>query len=193
MNNYNRIEYLSRLIDRLGDDEVYIDACDEAMEVIGEYIKLLEQPSPASGWLPIESAPKDGRLVLFDMDSFGVCPGYYSEDGWGDDSYALKYTWVFYDHLDGKDWNALKDDYPPKAWMPLPSNATPPQPIGCNQEAQPQHESCECYPINSDVYMLVECTKRIIRSEQNQIIQEHKDIMDKYIGKLITKTSEEAR
>ena len=45
----NKVEYLCRLIDRLDDCDKYTDACDEAIEVIGQYIKILEQPA-SPGW-----------------------------------------------------------------------------------------------------------------------------------------------
>ena len=53
----NKVEYLCRLIDRLDDCDKYTDACDEAIEVIGQYIKILEQPA-SPGW-------KEFRTYLF--------------------------------------------------------------------------------------------------------------------------------
>ena len=164
-------------------------------DALSEVQSLVKQ-HPGSGWLPIGSCPKNGSLVLFDMDSFGVCPGYYSENGWGDDSYSLKYTWVFYDHLDGRGWNALKDDAPPKAWIPLPSN-TPPQPKDCEQQPQSQQGGCEgellneCWKmlnsiINSDMSAPYDAyTPLIQRDKANALFQRVSHYLD-------TTTTEEA-
>jgi len=62
------------------------------------------------GWLPIESAPKDGEQVLLCDGMWGPYLGFYEPD-----------RWVFYDReCNEAIWNYWVEGYGPTHWMPLP-------------------------------------------------------------------------
>lgn len=100
---------------------------DQELEAIGESVglgpniskeygrALLSRAIPEGhvvvpGWLPIESAPKDGTAVLL-YTADGVIEGYWQQDRW--EQYTIYCT---YDAAGGPAFNAK-----PTHWMPLPA------------------------------------------------------------------------
>ena len=75
---------------------------------------MTEQTQELNGWLPIESAPKDGTQILLCQGSWGPYLGFFEED-----------IWLFYDSEVGNEgrqafFNSWIEGYPPTHWMPLP-------------------------------------------------------------------------
>lgn len=67
--------------------------------------------TPASPWRPIESAPKDQKILVW-------ARGYHWVAGWDDDRYAKKPRPFWdYSNLWGK--TGCRET-PPTHWMPLP-------------------------------------------------------------------------
>ena len=93
----------------------HADFAKAQFAVVKPYLTQLPADLPLSGWQPIETAPKDGTVILGD----------YSLDGSGDDLHTVMYMKDW--HGDGMGqwlssictgkWNA------PKRWMPLPPPA----------------------------------------------------------------------
>lgn len=78
-------------------------------------IAEVEQARAANGWMPIETAPKDGQYVL-------TCGRKYQsehEDFWYESAFYRGDSGLF-DYLDGED----VEHYQPSHWMPSPM---PPQ------------------------------------------------------------------
>lgn len=80
----------------------------------------IEAAAQAPTWLPIESAPKDGRDII------GFVPSPYFPEGrivvlsWRDDDFAREFAWLDHSHDDySTGWNSTPFD--PTHWMPLPS------------------------------------------------------------------------
>lgn len=69
-----------------------------------------------SEWMPIETAPKDGRMVLlgFAGESQIVCVGQWVEMSVNADYYDMLPCWV------GWVWGSPSALIDPSHWMPLP-------------------------------------------------------------------------
>lgn len=99
---------------------------DLSMEEIEEVLLALEKvqpsPPPAPEWQPIETAPKDGTMILTVV--MGYQPGIYKwfqfEDGggrWTPDPECFLEEAHFREWIDG-------NSYDPTHWMPIPSGPT---------------------------------------------------------------------
>lgn len=77
------------------------------------------------GWLPIETAPKDGRRVLLSLnvpyDADGIWTGFFTNSDW----------YVCFG----------KSQYKPSHWMPLPPPPNSPHPKDVRSEATMSRES----------------------------------------------------
>jgi hypothetical protein len=98
-------------------DKRIVQTCREAAERIQSLEAELDRvrgAAAASGWQPIETAPRvrGARVLLYDLN-LGVCVGYWP----GEDDCPLSLWWIGYKTEDGVDifGNACAD-----YWMPLP-------------------------------------------------------------------------
>ena len=76
----------------------------------------------SSEWQPIETAPKDGTLLLLIMVGFEPAVGAYYSHGW---DYQTEDCFAEYDH-----WLAYLENrgvWKPTHWMPLPTPPTNPK------------------------------------------------------------------
>lgn len=84
-------------------------ACDQAGEVCE-----LTPPSntEASGWMPIETAPKEGK-TMYVVKAFNVEHGFPNGRPYTSDPYCV---WP-----EGDDWARWPHGFAPTHWMPLPA------------------------------------------------------------------------
>jgi len=73
-------------------------------ELLGKVCSLLEAAMPASAWLPIESAPRGGELMLLSGEMDGPGDWRIKVGGYWDDK-----------------WNIFGGSWTPTRWMPLPA------------------------------------------------------------------------
>ena len=78
-----------------------------------------------TGWMPIETAPKDGtRILLWDANKQIAISGCWHSDGGRDDPGGYEPAWAWWTADDDVlMWDGGPDDHPTH-WQPLPE---PPQ------------------------------------------------------------------
>lgn len=106
-----------------GASGVVID-CDDVKPIADEIRSLLAVAAPAEGWQGIETAPKDGTILLWDAARNVAVSGRWHVEPTLDTPSAYEPGWAFWttdDDLivwDGGEWDK------PTHWMPLPAAPT---------------------------------------------------------------------
>ncbi|MGF6738467.1 hypothetical protein [Paraburkholderia atlantica] len=92
----------------------------EKLRIAYRAMRAADVTEPAYSWLPIATAPRNGKNILIRFGSDGVSQAKYVP--------GTPYPWKFIDTNDGITWlvnHAVDTEYGPTHWMPLPSAHQP--------------------------------------------------------------------
>ena len=102
--------------------------CDTALTSMSrdELVDEVKRLRAASQWKPIETAPKDGPILLWFPDGEFACKAQWEIiEGGDEDGTGSSWAWMIADELseqhDGVVWD---DSSQPTMWQPLPSPPT---------------------------------------------------------------------